>query len=464
MSQIEFANNLAIKNSIHTLTLSADSIFAEVSISSPEIENLKTLSGNWESAYTTVSANSAGWSANPQVIEATVFNADSVTLNRGDVVYTFGATGNTMSVKLASNSADATSSKTLGFINGTIAPGAIGTVTVAGRMDQLVLGSPYVDGDTLWLGNTPGTYTRVKPVAPNHGVYLGVVERANSGNGTAYIKIQNGYELDEIHDVLITTPLSGQILRRNSANTLWTNTNDGSKWDNTYSTVNTLSSAWNSSPKTFGSEYSFLEQFLNTASLAGNLTSGTSSGGTFTAASSAVFGMVQMSTGTTATTGANARLTTGGNQITVIGTGTLDYAIRFGQSGAAWFDGTLTGAFRAGLVTSFNTESTGMYFRSANGTALEFVSRIGTTETVLPMGIISPNTLNLCQFSLNSTGNLITVKYNGSVVGTVSTNIPTTGLFHNICIIRDSATGTAVTVNLDFVAMRYIPNTPFFTF
>lgn len=463
MSQIEFANNLAIKNSIHTLTLSADSIFAEVSISSPEIENLKTLSGNWESAYTTVSANSAGWSANPQVIEATVFNADSVTLNRGDVVYTFGATGNTMSVKLASNSADATSSKTLGFINGTIAPGAIGTVTVAGRMDQLVLGSPYVDGDTLWLGNTPGTYTRVKPVAPNHGVYLGVVERANSGNGTAYIKIQNGYELDEIHDVLITTPLSGQILRRNSANTLWTNTNDGSKWDNTYSTVNTLSSAWNSSPKTFGSEYSFLEQFLNTASLAGNLTSGTTNG-SFTAASSAVFGMVQMSTGTTATTGANARLTTGGNQITVIGTGTLDYAIRFGQSGAAWFDGTLTGAFRAGLVTSFNTESTGMYFRSANGTALEFVSRIGTTETVLPMGIISPNTLNLCQFSLNSTGNLITVKYNGSVVGTVSTNIPTTGLFHNICIIRDSATGTAVTVNLDFVAMRYIPNTPFFTF
>ena len=27
-----------------------------------------------------------------------------------------------------------------------------------------------------------------------------------------------------------------------------------------------------------------------------------------------------------------------------------------------------------------------------------------------------------------------------------------------------SATGTGVTTNLDFVAMRYIPNTPFFSF
>ena len=421
-------------------------------------------SANWISTYNTVSSNSASWSANPQIIEATVHNEDTVPLVRGNVVYTFGAAGSTMSVKLASNTSDTTSSKTLGFVNENIPVGGTGTVTVMGRMENLDFDLPYLEGDALWLGSTPGTYTRTKPVAPNHGVYLGVVERANQGNGIAYIKVQNGYELDEIHDVLITAPLSGQILRRNSANTLWTNTNDGTRWDETYATLNALSGAWNSAPKAFGSEYSFHEQFLNTVSLGGNLNAGTT-GGTFTVASSAVFGQAQLSTGATATAGSNARLTSGANQFSVLGSGSLDYAIRFGQSSTTWFDGILTGAFRAGLMISFNTDSTGMYFRAVNGTTLEFVSRIGSTETVLPMGAnLSQGNFHLCQFSINSAGNLITVKYNGTQVGTVTTNIPSAGLFHNICIIRDSAIGTAVTANLDFVAMRYIPNTPFFTF
>jgi hypothetical protein len=208
--------------------------------------DLKALSSNWENTYSTVSTNSAAWSANPQVIEATVFNADTVPLVRGNVVYSFGATGSTMSVKLASNTSDTTSSKTLGIVNGNIAVGGTGTVTVMGRMDNLNFGAPFVDGDALWLNSTPGVYTNIKPVAPNHGVYLGVVERANSGNGIAYIKVQNGYELNEIHDVLITTPLSGQMLRRNSANTLWVNTDDGTKWDNTFSAVNANSASnWN---------------------------------------------------------------------------------------------------------------------------------------------------------------------------------------------------------------------------
>ena len=111
-------------------------------------------------------------------------------------------------------------------------------------MDKLDLGAPFVAGDPLWLGTTPGTFTRTKPVAPIHLVYLGVVQRANAGNGTAYIKVQNGYELNEIHDVLVATPLSAQILQRNDDNTLWINKtplfNDtqiinSGKWNTAYS-------------------------------------------------------------------------------------------------------------------------------------------------------------------------------------------------------------------------------------
>ena len=177
-----------------------------------------TFDNTGSTAMSTVSAQIA------ETLVAEVTNAESFNLNRGDVVYTFGATGDVMSVKLASNSGDSTSATTLGVVNETIIPNGIGTVTVGGRIEKMSFPHPFADGDALYLGNTPGTFTRVKPVAPQHGVYLGVVERANNGNGIAYIKVQNGYELNEIHDVLITTPLSGQLIRRNDSNTLWENT------------------------------------------------------------------------------------------------------------------------------------------------------------------------------------------------------------------------------------------------
>lgn len=158
------------------------------------------------------------------IITATVINAESSAITKGQVVYAFGATGNTMSVKLASNSAESTSSKTLGIVSDTsIAANSSGTITLIGEVSGLVLGS-YTDGDTLYLGSTAGSLTNTKPSAPNHLVYVGVVERANNGNGILYVKVQNGYELDEIHDVQITgTPTSGSLIIRDATNSLWKN-------------------------------------------------------------------------------------------------------------------------------------------------------------------------------------------------------------------------------------------------
>ena len=157
-----------------------------------------------------------------EVLTATVTNAESFAITRGQVVYLFGATGNRASVKLANNSADATSAKTFGVVSETsIAAGGTGLITCVGVVDKLMLGA-YNDGDTLYLGDTPGSVTATKPYAPNHLVYVGMVERANNGNGELYVKIQNGYELDEIHDVQITTPpLAGSLLMRDATTSLW---------------------------------------------------------------------------------------------------------------------------------------------------------------------------------------------------------------------------------------------------
>ena len=199
-----------------------------------------SVSTNWDSAYTTVQNNSASWGASTitTTTSATEFlarvtNADSVDLNRGDVVYTFGAIGDVMSVKKASNTSDLTSARTLGIVNETIIPNGIGYVTLGGSMDKLHLGS-YNEGDILWLGTTAGTFTNVRPTQPLHGVYLGVVERANNGSGIAYIKVQNGQELDELHDVLITNVQAGDIIKRNSTNTLWVNVSANPVYQATY--------------------------------------------------------------------------------------------------------------------------------------------------------------------------------------------------------------------------------------
>ena len=157
-----------------------------------------------------------------ETLTATVTNAESTTITKGQVVYAFGATGNRMSVKLAYNTGDATSAKTVGIVSdASIAANGTGTITLVGVVDGLTLGA-YTEGDQLYLGATAGSLTSTKPYAPNHLVYVGIVERANNGNGQLYVRVQNGYELNELHDVQITTPPSaGALLVYDATNALW---------------------------------------------------------------------------------------------------------------------------------------------------------------------------------------------------------------------------------------------------
>lgn len=161
-----------------------------------------------------------------QTLDALVTNAESVTINKGQVVYLFSAAGNRASVKLAYNTGDATSAKTFGVAAEDIAANGIGLVRCVGVLDGLNLGS-YTAGDTLYLGATAGSLTATKPYAPNHLVYVGLVERANNGNGQLYVRVQNGYELDEIHDVQINngTLANGQTILYDAATSLWKNAN-----------------------------------------------------------------------------------------------------------------------------------------------------------------------------------------------------------------------------------------------
>jgi hypothetical protein len=159
-----------------------------------------------------------------QTIHAYVHNAEGVQINKGEAVYLYQASGNKASVKLAYNTSDATSAKTFGLAAENIGAGQNGMIICQGVLDGINTGS-YNEGDTLYLGATAGTLTASKPYAPNHLVYVGVVERANNGNGQIYVRVQNGYELDEIHNVSAQNPTHNDIILYSSGTNLWQKTN-----------------------------------------------------------------------------------------------------------------------------------------------------------------------------------------------------------------------------------------------
>jgi hypothetical protein len=161
----------------------------------------------------------------PNSLFSYVTNAESITINKGQPVYVFGGQGDRITVKLASNLTDATSAQTIGIVASTsIAANQKGIIIIQGQLDNLNIfpTSTWADGDFVYLGATAGTVTKTKPYAPNHLVYLGYVTTANNGNaGRMYVKVQNGYEMDELHNVSAQTPANNDGLFYNFSTSLW---------------------------------------------------------------------------------------------------------------------------------------------------------------------------------------------------------------------------------------------------
>lgn len=168
-----------------------------------------------------LSYNGTEWVNGHIPVVSYVRNAESTTLTTGTAVYLFGSTGDHASVKRADNDSDTTSSKVIGLVGTNIAASQNGPVITRGYVDGIDLSVGYTAGDILWLGEDGG-FTITKPSAPEHLVFIGVVVRATN-NGIVYVATQNGYELEELHDVDINpnTLASGDFLKWNGS--LWVN-------------------------------------------------------------------------------------------------------------------------------------------------------------------------------------------------------------------------------------------------
>lgn len=150
-----------------------------------------------------------------------VRNNTGATLTKGTVVYINGAIGQLPTVAKALATSDATSAQTQGLITADISNNSNGYVTIVGLVTNIDT-SAYSDGQQLYLsGTTAGAMTGTKQYAPIHLVYVGVVVHAHPTQGKIQVKVQNGYELDELHNVSAQTPTNGQTIVYNSTTSLW---------------------------------------------------------------------------------------------------------------------------------------------------------------------------------------------------------------------------------------------------
>jgi len=128
-----------------------------------------------------------------------------------------GAQGQRLGVALAQANDDNNSADTLGIVIETITTNQEGFIMTVGTLEGInttgsLQSETWADGDILYLSpTTAGRITNIKPTAPNHLVIIGYVEYAHSVNGKIYVKIMNGWELGELHDVDTTESKSTPI-------------------------------------------------------------------------------------------------------------------------------------------------------------------------------------------------------------------------------------------------------------
>ena len=159
-----------------------------------------------------------------QQIHQRVLNATGAPLTKGTAVFLHGSQGNRITVRKALATADSTSANTFGIVAESIADNQSGYVITEGLITNMNTNA-LTEGAAVYLSPTiAGELTTTKPQAPQHTVYIGVCVKQNAGSGELFVKIRNGQELDELHDVRIDSLASNASLYYNAAQGVWRDT------------------------------------------------------------------------------------------------------------------------------------------------------------------------------------------------------------------------------------------------
>lgn len=87
-------------------------------------------------------------------------------------------------------------------------------------------GETWNDGDIIYFSPAAaGTWTNVRPTAPNLDLPVAVVlNAATGGSGEIFVRMKTGETVNSLHDVEAGSPSNGDILTYSTANSRWQNT------------------------------------------------------------------------------------------------------------------------------------------------------------------------------------------------------------------------------------------------
>jgi hypothetical protein len=175
-----------------------------------------------------------GAATSTDLVIATVVNKTGTNLlaSQYKAVKVSTAQGQRLAVDFAQANNDNNSADTIGLVRENISNNQEGDITVLGQIIGVnttgsLQSETWADGDVLYLSpTTAGNITNIKPTGlTGHIVVIGYVEYSHINNGKIYVKIMNGWELDELHNVYVdsTTLKNNDVLTYDSASSLWKN-------------------------------------------------------------------------------------------------------------------------------------------------------------------------------------------------------------------------------------------------
>jgi len=172
-----------------------------------------------------------GSAAYPENLFLTVRNktGDNLLATGYKVLKVQTAQGQRLAVDYAFADSNANSVETIGVVYENIDNNQTGKIIVIGEITGLnttgsLQGETWNEGDVLYVSSTtPGELTKIQPTAPYHLVVVGYVVYAHATQGKIYCKVQNGWELGELHDVYAPTPTHNDGIFWSSGTTRYEN-------------------------------------------------------------------------------------------------------------------------------------------------------------------------------------------------------------------------------------------------
>ena len=144
-------------------------------------------------------------------------------LEDGKVVYAKGSNGNNMLVDYAIASTDEGAHNVVGVMTESASGGSKALCTTFGLVHGINT-STLTEGQTVWLSSTSaGDMTSTTPISPNHSVRIGHCVRSHATEGVIFVDVEIGGDLNELHDVRVSSPSNGDLLAYESSSGLWKN-------------------------------------------------------------------------------------------------------------------------------------------------------------------------------------------------------------------------------------------------